>query len=452
LGNFVKGILVKGRLFAHRELAKQAVKAIEDLQKSNTKRKMGWSIEGGVRERDRKTQKITKSIIRNVVLTMNPVNTMTWAELAKSFDKHNEVTVSLEVPEIPEAPEHTEVQKALNVAAVEPINRQSIEGFDPEKDVQSRWIKLFRKFVKRNILDKSLRNQFVASTAGAAGMKSYIYALGEGLDNEEAFEFASYISDKHEILKSIMSNFGGEKMAKSALASLLDTDLEELEKSLNEDKGDEDDNSEGGEEEGKGNEDEDGGEGGDNDDDDDDKDGEGTEDDDDTEKSLKTDFAKSLAANEENREALEVSEFLSNLADEIGYSIETLTKSLTGVANQQTAVVKALASVGQLIKGLTEKVEGMEAENTELKKSLDELAQKPVGRKSVVSTKEIQTITKSMGQENNKGQLTKAQAMDILMKSFDAGEIPGMTVSRYEAGVPLTSLGLPDGVKTKLGM
>jgi hypothetical protein len=131
----VKGILIKGRLFAQRELARQAVKAIEDLQKSNTKRKMGWSIEGGVRERDRKTQKITKSIIRNVVLTMNPVNTMTWAELAKSFDKHNEVTVSIEVPEIPEAPEHTEVQKALNVAAVEPINRQSIEGFDPDKMV-----------------------------------------------------------------------------------------------------------------------------------------------------------------------------------------------------------------------------------------------------------------------------------------------------------------------------
>ncbi|MGF6354063.1 hypothetical protein ABIE27_001973 [Paenibacillus sp. 4624] len=87
LNKSVNGVFVKGRLFANRDLAMQAVVAIEDLQKSQSSRTVGWSIEGGVVERDRQTGKIIKSVLRNVVLTMNPVNTMTYAELVKSFTK-----------------------------------------------------------------------------------------------------------------------------------------------------------------------------------------------------------------------------------------------------------------------------------------------------------------------------------------------------------------------------
>ncbi|MDQ0719800.1 hypothetical protein QF049_001061 [Paenibacillus sp. W4I10] len=87
LNKSVNGVFVKGRLFANRDLAMQAVVAIEDLQKSQSSRSVGWSIEGGVVERDRQTGKIIKSVLRNVVLTMNPVNTMTYAELVKSFTK-----------------------------------------------------------------------------------------------------------------------------------------------------------------------------------------------------------------------------------------------------------------------------------------------------------------------------------------------------------------------------
>ncbi|MEC0169906.1 hypothetical protein [Paenibacillus graminis] len=87
LNKSVNGVFVKGRLFANRDLAMQAVVAIEDLQKSQSSRRVGWSIEGGVVERDRQTGKIIKSVLRNVVLTMNPVNTMTYAELVKSFTK-----------------------------------------------------------------------------------------------------------------------------------------------------------------------------------------------------------------------------------------------------------------------------------------------------------------------------------------------------------------------------
>src|SRR6185312_5695877 len=70
----VNGIFVKGRLFANRKMTKSAVEAMDDLQKSNTKRRMGRSIEGNVKKRN-ESGKIIKSVLRNVVLTMNPVNT-----------------------------------------------------------------------------------------------------------------------------------------------------------------------------------------------------------------------------------------------------------------------------------------------------------------------------------------------------------------------------------------
>ncbi|URJ36601.1 hypothetical protein MF625_001020 [Paenibacillus polymyxa] len=87
LNKSVNGVFIKGRLYANREMSLKAVVAIEDLQKSHSTRRVGWSIEGGVVERDRQTGKIIKSVLRNVVLTMNPVNTMTYAELVKSFTK-----------------------------------------------------------------------------------------------------------------------------------------------------------------------------------------------------------------------------------------------------------------------------------------------------------------------------------------------------------------------------
>ncbi|MBE0335109.1 hypothetical protein [Paenibacillus sp. 23TSA30-6] len=90
LNKSVNGVFIKGRLYANREMSLKAVVAIEDLQKSHSTRRVGWSIEGGVVERDRLTGKVIKSVLRNVVLTMNPINTMTYAELVKSFNNIKE--------------------------------------------------------------------------------------------------------------------------------------------------------------------------------------------------------------------------------------------------------------------------------------------------------------------------------------------------------------------------
>lgn len=433
----VKGIFVKAKLFAQRKLAQEAIQTMQDLQKSTTKRCMGWSIEGSVKERNRKTGKITKSILRNVVLTLTPVNTMTFAELAKSFAKNHELTIDME--------------KSMDTAGAAAIMPQSLEGAKP--DPQEKWMKLFKKFCRNNFLQKSLRDKFVAGSPGSSGMMSYTFALEGGLDNEEAFKFASYISDRHDILKSLFSTkFGGGTVAKAAgtLAGLLDADLEELRKSLEIDTEEDLEKSQNKKKDGtKGHEDKETDEeeedehesGGDEEGED--------EEDEKTEKAIRTDFVKSLASNDENAQALEVSDFLFNLSEEIGYSMDGFAKSLTQTSKQQAAVTKALMTTVDLLKSLSEKVDGLQTENTELKKSLNHVLNLPLGRKGAVNQREITTLTKSI---EGQGPLTRKQAGDILMKSFEAHEIPGMTVSRFEAGVGLESLNLPDSVKTKLGL
>jgi len=365
------------------------------------------------------------------VLTLNPVNTTTWAELSKSFAKNHELTIDME--------------KAMDIGAAAAINKQSLEGdcvpVDGEPGEPAKWIKLFREFVKGCLISKSLRNEFVASPPSVVGMTAYTYALDTGLDNEDAYEFASYISDRHEVLKSLFgtTNFGGGTMAK--ISSLLDADLEELQKSF-----DNEDNEDEGKDKKKKKDDEDDDEGSE----DDNKGNEGDNEDDDKEKSLTPDFAKSFAAEDGNAQALDVSEFLSNLVDEVGYSMDGFAKSMTHVTKQNNVIAKALTSVCELVQSLSDKVEDLQTENGDLQKSLNDVLNMPVGRKSVVSGKEVVTLQKSLNADRTP--LNRAQVGDILMKSFDAGEIPGSTVSRFEAGVNLSQLSLPKSVTDKLGL
>lgn len=449
----VNGIFVKGRLFANRALTREAVTTIQDLQKSNTKRRMGWSIEGSVKERCRKTGKVLKSVLRNVVLTMNPVNTITWAELAKSFAKNHQVEVNMEL------------DKSMDTGAMAEIMPQSIEGTKRQTppDPQEEWVRLFRKFVKDNALNKSLRQQFETSTEGEAGLTAYTFATQNGLDYTEACEFASYIAERHAILKSLFGKFGGETMSKeqkSTLAELLDTDLEELQKSLELEDGEEEEELEksvGGDDEGGADEDDNEG-GSEEDEEDGEEDGEdeGEEDeedeeDEDVEKSVGSELRKSLA--DEHGQAFEVSDFLTSLVDEVGFGMEGLQKSMTHMTKQQAVIVKSLTSLVTVVQETAQQLEEVKAENAELRKSLGEVLERPVGRKSVVNQREVQTLQKSMGAGNGSGKpLTRQAVVEILTKSFESGEISGGAVTRFEGGVPLDRLNLPESVKSKLGL
>lgn len=442
----VNGIFVKARLFAARAMTKQAIEAMNDLQKSNTKRRMGWSIEGNVKARDKDSGKIVKSVLRNVVLTMNPVNTTTWAELAKSFAKDHELTIDM--------PEPADLQKAMDVEGAQAVTRQSLEGSNPKKDEQEEWIKHFRSMVRKALVEKSFRDEFVASPEDAE-LLAFSEALHKGLDYSEAEQFASYIAEKHGILTKAITAFtkyGGESMAedvKNTLSGLLDADLEELAKSLEMDDQDESEYEdedemeksfdEGDDEEGDEDEDEEEG----------DEDEDEEEEDEETEKSLRTDLSKSLSA--EHGQAFEVSDFLADLTDEIGFALSGMEKSMGNVTKNQHAIVKAINMMGDMMKSFQDEIGGLRGENAELQKSLGEVMNRPVGRKSVVNQREYQTLSKSL---DGQGQAptSRKQVEELLFKSFEAGEIPGSAITRFEAGTPLQNLGLPAQLKQTLGL
>lgn len=445
----VNGIFVKARLFSNRDLTKQAIEAINDLEKSQTRRRMGWSIEGNVVKRHPKTGKILKSVLRNVVLTMNPVNTTTWAELAKSFAKDHELLIDTETPD-------GSMDKSMDLAGAQEVTKQSLEGEKPRKDPQQEWIDMFRDTVKKAFIKKSFRNEFIKSPEDAE-LLAFAEALKKGLDYDEAEEFASYIAEKHDLLKSMVINFGGETMSKEAentLSSLLDADLEELRKSMELDNDDEQDENEDeeeemekaiGEEEDEESSEEDG---------DEEEDGDGSEEDDDdeeeVEKSLRTELSKSLA--DEHGQAFEVSDFLTSLTDEIGFSLEGMEKSIMGVTKTNNAILKSLSTFGSVMQQAMDKIEALEADNQELQKSLGDVLKRPVGRKGVVNQREVQTLTKSLDGQKQTKRLSKSQITDELIKSFEAGEINGSVITRFEGGVPLDRLNLPNHIKENLGL
>ena len=435
LDKSVNGVYVEGRLYRNRELAKQAVQTIEDLQKSNTKRRMGWSIEGSVRERCRKTGKIVKSVLRNVVLTMNPVNTMTWVELAKSFAKNHELTIDMPM------------DKSLDTGEMAEVTPQSVEGGSkkavPEVSDEA-WSRLLRAFVESDEDDihKSV------DSPGSLAMKAFAFAKLKGFNYDDAYTFGAFVKQNHGKIRLLIKSHGGETMSKQT--SVLDTALEELEKALDieavqdedellksqsseDDEEDDEEDYEDDSEDYEGDDSEDADEDSDEDSDEE-GDGEG--------------FAKSFSKDSTVQQALEVSDFLSRLVDEVGYSIDTVNKSLSSVSRQQSALLKAFKAVGEQLRDLAE-------ENAELKKSFEELLNRPIGRRGVTSTREVQTITKgfNLGPQPMEGKLTRARVLAELNKSFEAGNYSlGEEIMRYEAGVPLENLNLPHELRVKFGL
>ena len=80
-----KGFYVEGILLKDLELSKTIWKTALALQKSNTDRRLGFSVEGKILERNAQN-KVVKAKVYNVAITPNPINTdCTWSALVKSF-------------------------------------------------------------------------------------------------------------------------------------------------------------------------------------------------------------------------------------------------------------------------------------------------------------------------------------------------------------------------------
>jgi hypothetical protein len=79
------GMYVEGRLFKNHTRAKAVYEIMSSLNKGDRGR-VGMSVEGKVLERDSKNPAIIKRcLIKNVALTLNPVNQDTYADIIKSM-------------------------------------------------------------------------------------------------------------------------------------------------------------------------------------------------------------------------------------------------------------------------------------------------------------------------------------------------------------------------------
>jgi hypothetical protein len=77
------GLWIKGFLFKGKENADYWWEHINSLEQSGSNRKVGFSVEGKVKKKV--GAKIVECWIKNVAITASPVNTHTWAEIAKSL-------------------------------------------------------------------------------------------------------------------------------------------------------------------------------------------------------------------------------------------------------------------------------------------------------------------------------------------------------------------------------
>lgn len=135
------GFWIKALIYKGQERSDYWWKFLHSLEQSEANRKVGFSIQGKITRREGKS--ITSCMITEVAITASPVNTHTWAEIAKSlseqtFCKHP--WKSLEkackgCPGVTTCPSTTmntteeDEEKALSVGGMgKPLVPQSLEG------------------------------------------------------------------------------------------------------------------------------------------------------------------------------------------------------------------------------------------------------------------------------------------------------------------------------------
>ena len=77
------GLWVKGFLFSNHKKSDEYWELMNALSASGSSRKVGFSIQGKVKRRN--GREISECWIQDIALTPAPVNTTTWAEIAKSL-------------------------------------------------------------------------------------------------------------------------------------------------------------------------------------------------------------------------------------------------------------------------------------------------------------------------------------------------------------------------------
>lgn len=113
------GLWVKGFLYQNKKKADDYWELMNSLESSGSRRKVGFSIQGKVKRRAGK--EIMECWLQDIALTPAPVNTTTWAEIAKSL--------SASKWDLHKSDQDCEdEEKALTVSGGSPLVPESLEG------------------------------------------------------------------------------------------------------------------------------------------------------------------------------------------------------------------------------------------------------------------------------------------------------------------------------------
>lgn len=165
------GMFVEGRLFKNHTRAKAVYEIMSSLNKGDTGR-VGMSVEGKVIERDPVNPSIIRRcLIKNVALTMNPVNQDTYADIIKSMSGEGGVDFESTGEKSQEAVAKSEeatftpsqvlaiIEKALSIGAGNvqaPADRKGGDALGQEsmdKDPKKKMKKLDKQAFKKSMID-----------------------------------------------------------------------------------------------------------------------------------------------------------------------------------------------------------------------------------------------------------------------------------------------------------
>lgn len=162
------GFYVKGYLYTSKKCAQEWIEHFKALEHSKSKRKIGMSIEGKVTSKEGST--IKSCFITAIAITHCPVNTNTWAEIAKSL-AGSEIVEGEEEEKalsaggmggvmVPESLDHEEkVTSYKSIAAVPAGTHLSQEAYVTILQLEKGWSKATAEAVVDAIfLDKNLGN------------------------------------------------------------------------------------------------------------------------------------------------------------------------------------------------------------------------------------------------------------------------------------------------------
>jgi len=119
------GLWVKGFLLENHGVADDIWELMHSLETTQSDRRLGFSIQGKVKERS--GSRIKKCWIMDIAITPAPVNTTTWAEIAKSLSAHKwDLTEKSQSTLCPQIPLHG----AHSVLGVESLEDEEKEDRD----------------------------------------------------------------------------------------------------------------------------------------------------------------------------------------------------------------------------------------------------------------------------------------------------------------------------------